>query len=83
MSTVTKNTSRNYFQTVNDDNILVKWADDHQSTYSYEWLQSRSFSKESQNFYMQNIYQPSRILWDKGEFKDVFHSYDYKEITTK
>lgn len=61
----------------------MKWADNHQSTYSYEWLESRSFSKEAQKFYMDTIYQPSNVLWDKDEFKDIFHFYEYEEIVTK
>lgn len=63
--------------------MLIKWTDNHQSTYSYEWLRNRSFSKQAQEYYMENIYQPKRILWDKGEFKDIFHFYDYQEIATK
>lgn len=65
------------------DNIVVKWSDNHLSTYSYEWLSNRSFSKDSQKFYMENVYQPSRVLWDKGDFKEIFHFYDYQEIITK
>lgn len=70
------------FKAVNE-NVLVKWADNHQSSYSYEWLKGRSFSKEAQKCYMENIYQPSRVLWDKGEFTDILHIYEYEEVITK
>lgn len=71
------------FKATEKSNLQVTWEDGHQSTYSYDWLKSRSFSKAAQDSYNDKIYRPTKVLWDKTHFKDILHTYDYQEVISR
>lgn len=65
------------------DKVLINWEDDHKSVYDSEWLKSRSFAQERQKEYLKDIYKPPYKYWDKEDFKNICHKYDYNEVITR
>nr|XP_022904847.1 gamma-butyrobetaine dioxygenase-like [Onthophagus taurus] len=63
--------------------VEINWSDNHKSIYSFDWLKSRSFSKEDQEFYLKNLYIPQKKLWSNQQFLDVMKVYEYEDIMTK
>lgn len=63
-----------------ENEIHINWDDDHKSTFTYDWLKGRSFSKALQEEYLKENYVPTRKLWGKDDFFNIMHRHDYKNV---
>ncbi|KAF5279676.1 hypothetical protein FQR65_LT15311 [Abscondita terminalis] len=74
----TSPTVKNIEVVAND--VIVKWQDNHTSTFDAKWLGKRSFLKESQNNYLENKYRVKKILWYKNGITSLTNEFDYHDV---
>lgn len=60
-----------------DESLKICWKDDHLSMFELSWLYQINFSPSNIAAYVDNFYQPKKLLWSKNNFTDVFKSFDY------
>lgn len=64
------------------ESLEVNWSDGHKSVYEFSWLERRNFSKENVESYIDNVYQPKKLVWGKSEFEEIFQTFDYEKVLT-
>lgn len=60
--------------------LIIKWSDEHQSTFSLEWLIERSFTEENRKFFRNKLYKFERVSWGANEFEEYLKKFDYKTL---
>lgn len=63
-----------------DENLHIVWSDNHRSVYQASWLVERSFSHYNTGNYIDNFYQPTKLVWGKSDFSAIFKSFDYTKV---
>lgn len=58
----------------------VAWSDGHLSSFDFDWLMQRNFSREAREAYICSSYQPSKTLWTKNDFNEVFAKFDFHSL---
>lgn len=71
------------FLEVVDNDIILRWQDDHISKFNTDWLIKHSFLKESQNKYLEENYRPVRVAWNKNNVLSKIGSYSFEEVITQ
>ncbi|XP_005182425.1 gamma-butyrobetaine dioxygenase [Musca domestica] len=63
--------------------IHINWSDNHQSTFSLDWLKERNFSKENREQFLKDWYRPQTQTWSKEEFSKILKTFEFKDIMEK
>lgn len=62
------------------DALKITWNDGHKSSFDLVWLAERNFSKDNISNYLENCYQPKKLIWGREEFEVIFQSFDYNKV---
>lgn len=60
--------------------IIIDWQDAHKSQYDLQWLRKRDFSPEQRKAYIEGVYKPKEIVWNKQQYGDILKIYDFQKI---
>lgn len=60
--------------------LSVVWSDDHRSSFESSWLLKRNFSHQNTRNYIDQVYQPLKLVWGKNDFNAIFKSFDYNKV---
>ncbi|ALC49295.1 CG4335 [Drosophila busckii] len=63
--------------------LQVRWSDEHESSYGLSWLRERSFEPQAQREYLQRDYRPAMRLWAGAQFEQVAQRFDYARVMSE
>lgn len=63
--------------------LHVRWSDEHQSRYELQWLQQRSFDPQQQRSYLDEFYRPRTRHWAGAEFGEIAKSFQYEQVMSE
>lgn len=63
--------------------LHVRWSDEHQSRYELQWLQQRSFDPQQQHSYLDEFYRPRTRHWAGAEFAEIAKSFQYEQVMSE
>ncbi|XP_020805492.1 gamma-butyrobetaine dioxygenase [Drosophila serrata] len=63
--------------------LVVQWSDSHESRFSLQWLQERSFEEKRQKSYLEDFYRPTTKHWAGAEFPSIARHFSYEEVMQK
>lgn len=66
-----------------NDNVQIKWNDQHSSIFDIKWLCERSFNQNDKEIYTNNVYGLKKTEWNKNGFDKVFKNFKYDDIMNK
>lgn len=65
------------------DVLKIVWSDGHKSSFDLLWLAERNFSTENISNFLENSYQPEKLVWGREEFEVICQSFDYNKVLTE
>lgn len=65
------------------DVLKIVWSDGHKSSFDLLWLAERNFSTENISNFLENSYQPKKLVWGREEFEVIFQSFDYNKVLSE
>ncbi|EDW07438.1 gamma-butyrobetaine dioxygenase [Drosophila mojavensis] len=63
--------------------LHVRWSDEHESSYTLDWLQHRSFDGRSQSKYLNEFYRPRTKHWAGVEFERIAQRFNYDQVMSE
>ncbi|KAH8235522.1 hypothetical protein KR032_001800 [Drosophila birchii] len=67
-------------RTENQQLVVVQWSDSHESRFSLQWLQERSFEEKRQQSYLESFYRPPTKHWAGADFPAIAQHFGYGEV---
>uniref|UniRef100_W8BUB0 Gamma-butyrobetaine dioxygenase n=2 Tax=Ceratitis capitata TaxID=7213 RepID=W8BUB0_CERCA len=67
------------FDTVTEQ-VVIKWSDQHTSTYDLKWLSEREFSDERRQKYLNSFYRPKPKHWAGQQLKEIMETFQYQDV---
>lgn len=62
------------------EQLHVRWSDEHESSYELQWLRERSFDPLSQRAYLDEFYRPRTRHWAGAEFEEIAQRFQYDQV---
>ncbi|XP_039962480.1 gamma-butyrobetaine dioxygenase [Bactrocera tryoni] len=62
------------------EQVVIKWSDQHTSTYDLKWLREREFSDERRQRYLNGFYRPKPKHWAGQQFKEITETFKFQDV---
>ncbi|KAK7791561.1 hypothetical protein R5R35_011064 [Gryllus longicercus] len=65
---------------INNNILSIEWSDGHCSEFTLKWLHERSFTKDNQEKWLNDVYRLPKIPWSAADFPSVLKKFDYSDV---
>ncbi|GLG99378.1 uncharacterized protein GBIM_05850, partial [Gryllus bimaculatus] len=65
---------------INNNILSIQWSDGHCSEFTLKWLHERSFTKDKQEKWLNDVYRLPKIPWSAADFPSVLKKFDYSDV---
>lgn len=59
---------------------MIRWSDQHTSTYDLKWLREREFNDERKRQYLDGFYRPKPKHWAGQQFKEITKTFKFQDV---
>ena len=58
----------------------IRWSDGHESTFTIDWLQARSFTPEVRNSRLEWMKSTEKNLWNSADMQDKLPAVKFEQV---